>query len=162
MDTILARGEATMTQASSYSVMRRVAGAVVVALLTGGCSWFEDPSPEEARVLISGDAGTPVELIVSSKFVAGVNEGGRTRVVIIQSDTFLTTLPFDRKFDIRGDYRFFAQASRTAADIGSLRMQVFIDSREQFDEDGPLVVDAPFRFVFQFNQFLTDAIDVTF
>jgi len=154
--------EATMTRGPGDGVMRRTAVLLLALAVGGGCSWFEDPSPEEARVLISGDPAAPIELIVSSRFVAGVNEDGLTRVVIIESDTILTALPFDRKFDIRGDYRFFAQAARRDADIGSMRMQVFIDSRQEFDADGPLVVDGPFRFVFQFNQFLTDAIDVVF
>ena len=152
-----------MTHAPDTNVARRTTFALLLALaMGGGCSWFEDPSPEEARILISGDPDTPIELIVSSRFTAGVSDAGVTRVVIVESDTILTTLPFDRKFDIRGDYKFFVQAARRDADVGSLRMQVFIDSQREFDEDGPLVANGPFRFVFQFNQFLTDAIDVTF
>jgi hypothetical protein len=130
--------------------------------LVAGCDWFSDPTPEEARVLISGSAGSTVELIVSSKFVAGVNDAGLTRVEIFESDTITTTLPFDRTFSIRGDYKFFAQAARTTADISSFRMEVFIDADREFDETGPLLAEAPFRFVFQFNQFLTDNIDVVF
>ncbi|MGH7501618.1 MAG: hypothetical protein ACREL7_07650 [Longimicrobiales bacterium] len=136
---------------------------VLLALgLGAGCDWFDDPSPEEARVVIDGDAGTTITLIASSKFVAGVNELGVTRVEILESDTILTSLPFDRTFDIRGDYRFFVQASRLDADVGSLRMQVFVDEDREFDEAGSLLADAPFRFVYQFNQFLTDVIEVEF
>jgi hypothetical protein len=143
--------------------MRGTILALMLALGVGaGCDWFEDPSPEEARVVIEGDAGTTVVLIVSSKFVAGVSEAGVTRVEIIESDTILTSPPFDRTFNIRGDYRFFIQAARLDADVGSFRMQVFVDEDREFDESGPLLQNGPFRFVFQFNQFLTDVIDVTF
>lgn len=147
-------------QAEIGRFMMRI--AIVSLVLAPGCDWFSDPTPEEARVLVSGSAGSTVELIVSSKFVAGVNAAGVTRVEILESDTIATTLPFDRTFSIRGDYKFFAQAARTTADVGSFRMEVFIDSDREFDESGPLLAGAPFRFVFQFNQFLTDNIDVVF
>jgi hypothetical protein len=143
--------------------MRRTVFLLLFALgLAAGCDWFKDPSPREARVVIDGAAGPTIVLIASSKFVAGVNDVGVTRVEIIQSDTIVTSLPFDRTFNIEGDYRFFIQAARLDADVGSFRMQVFVNEDRKFDEGGSLVENAPYRFVFQFNQFLTDVIDVTF
>jgi hypothetical protein len=144
--------------------MRRTVFPLVLLVLglSAGCDWFDDPSPQEARVVIDGDPGTTIVVIASSKFVAGVNDIGVTRVEIIESDTIVTSPPLDRTFSIRGDYRFFVQAARLDADVNSLRMQVFVDDDREFDESGPLLADGPFRFVFQFNQFLTDVIDVTF
>jgi hypothetical protein len=140
--------------------MRRTVFLLLLGL-AAGCDWFKDPSPREARVVIDGAAGPTIVLIASSKFVAGVNDIGVTRVEIITSDTIVTSLPFDRTFNIEGDYRFFIQAARMDADVGSFRMQVFVNEDRKFDEGGSLA-DTPYRFVFQFNQFLTDIIDVTF
>lgn len=145
----------------SEPIMKRRIPLVLVALALG-CDLFEDPTPEEARVVVSGDPAQPVQLIISSKFVAGVNSVGVTRVEILQSDTIVTTLPFDRTFSIRGDYRFFAQTAKINADLAQFRMQVFIDKDREFDQDGALLANSPFRFVYQFNQFLTDAIEVVF
>jgi hypothetical protein len=135
---------------------------VLALLLAGGCSLFDDPAPEETRVVIEGEVGASVELITSSKFLAGVDQAGVTHVEILSADTLMVTLPFDRTFNIRGDYRFFSQASRVDADVSTFRMQVFIDTDREFDEEGGLFTGAPFRFVYQFNQFLTSTIDVTF
>jgi uncharacterized protein (UPF0248 family) len=129
-------------------------------LLMGGCGMFEDPTPQQARLVIEGEAGKQVRLIVSTKFVAAVNEEGQTRVVIFQSDTLLTTLPHHRIVSIREDQRFFVEAARSETDLQALRMEVYVDSRKQYDEDGPLVANQPFRFVYSFNQAVTRIIEV--
>lgn len=139
---------------------RTVSVLAAVALLAGGCGWFEDPSPNQARLVVNGEAGKQVRLIVSTRFVAAVDEQGLTRVVIFESDTVLTTLPVDRVVSIEEDQRFFAEAGRLDADLQTLRMEVYVDQRKQFDEDGPLVADKPFRFVYSFNQRVTRIIEV--
>jgi hypothetical protein len=128
---------------------------VVGALLVTGCDWFDDPSPEEARVVISGDAGKQVRLITSTKFVASVNDVGQTRVVIIEADTVFVTLPHDQYYSLKGDQRFFAEAARGDADFQSLRMEVYVDRNKKFDQGGPLLVGQPYRFVYTFNQTVT-------
>jgi hypothetical protein len=141
--------------------MKRLAFLLVaVSLLTSGCAWFDDPSPEEARVFITGDPGKQVRLIISTRFVASVNEQGITRVVIIEADTTLITLPHDHVYSIGEDQRFFVEAARQDADFQSLRMEVYIDSRRQFEEGGPLLTDQPYRFVYTFNQAITREIVV--
>jgi len=141
--------------------MKRLAFVLAaVSLLAGGCSWFDDPSPERARLLITGDPGKQVRLIISTRFVAAVNEQGITRVVIIEADTALITLPHDRVYSIEDDQRFFVEAARQDTDFQSLRMEVYIDSRKQFEEGGPLVMGQPYRFVYTFNQAITREIVV--
>ena len=127
----------------------------VAALVAGACSWFDDQVPNEARVVIEGEAGKTVRLIVSTKFLAGVNELGQTRVEIFQSDTIVTTLPYERVYTIEDDQRFFAETARLDADLQNVRMQVFVDDRRQFDEVGALLPGQPYRFVYMFNQALT-------
>lgn len=140
--------------------MKRVAFALVAAILLTGCGLIEDPVPEEARLVIQGDAGKRVRLITSTKFVAAVTETGLTRVVIIESDTTVVTLPHNQTYSLRGDHRFFAEAAREDADFQLLRMEVYVDRRKQFDEGGPLVAGQPYRFVYTFNQAVTREIVV--
>jgi hypothetical protein len=104
-------------------------------LAAAGCGLIEDPSPNEARLVIQGETGKEVRIIVSSKFVAAVNDARQTRVVIIESDTLVTTLPFEGRW--------------------AIEEEVFVDNRKQFDEGGPLLPEAPFRFVYTFNQTVT-------
>jgi hypothetical protein len=125
-----------------------------------GCGLFDVPSPDEARVLIEGEAGKQVMVITSTKFVASVNEDGQTRVVIFSSDTVLTTLPYERRYAIGGDQRFFAEASRLDADLQTVHLQVYLDEAKRFDEGGPLRDGQPYRFVSTFNQAVTREIVV--
>ncbi len=101
-----------------------------------------------------------VQLVTSTRFVAGVTPEGTTRVVIIRADTTFVTTPFQQTYTIRSDQQFFVEASRVDADIADLRMQVFIDTSKEFDEEGALVDAAPFRFVYVFNRFLSPKIEV--
>ena len=125
------------------------------SVLAAGCDWFENPAPEEARLVIEGEAGSIVRVIVSTRFLAAVNDRGQTRVEIFESDTIVTTLPYERVYSIEDDQRFFAETSRLDADLANLRMQVFVDDRRQFDEVGALLASRPYRFVYTYNQPLT-------
>jgi hypothetical protein len=135
--------------------MRRVLFLGLIALAAGGCEWFDSPAPDEARVLIEGEAGKTVRLITSTKFLAAVTENGQTRVVITVSDTVMATLPFNKVFRIEGDERFFAETTRADADVQTVRMQVYFDGRKEFDEGGALTAGKPYRFVYTFNQAIT-------
>ena len=135
--------------------MKAVVMVLAAALVSASCGWFEDPRPNEARLVVDGEGGKPVRLIVSTKFVASVNEGGQTRIVLFQADTIVTTLPIDRRVTIGGDERFYAETARLDSDLTTVRMQVFLDRKKEFDEDGPLVTGQPYRFVYSFNQQIT-------
>ena len=141
--------------------MRVVVVAPLAALLiASGCGLIEDPSPDRARLQIEGDAGKTVRLIVSTEFVAAVNEVGQTRVVIIKSDTLQVTLPYTKEYNIEDQQRFFAETARSGEDLSAVHMQVFVDSRKQFDESGALLSGQPYRFVYTFNQVITQDIVV--
>lgn len=128
---------------------------LAAVLVATGCGLVEDPSPEEALLIVEGEAGKEVRLIVSTEFVAAVNELRQTEVVFITSDTIITTLPFQRRFAIEEDQRFFAEAGRLDADVQNIHMEVRIDSDVEFAEGGALLPGAPFRFVYTFNQPIT-------
>ena len=135
--------------------MRFALALVAVLGVVSGCGLADDPSPNRARLTIEGDAGKQVRLIVSTEFVAAVNESGITRVVIIKSDTVQVTLPYQREYNIEAQGRFFAETARSAEDLASVHMQVFVDSRKQFDESGKLISGQPYRFIYTFNQPIT-------
>lgn len=145
---------------------RRAAGRVARPLLAAallapvGCDWFDDPTPTEARVVFDGDAATPVRIVLSKRFVAGVDAQRVTRVELIRADTFFRTLPFDTTYDIRQERIFFAEGSVLEEELGNFSMQVLVNGERNFDETGPLTADLPFRFVYTFNQFVTSNIDV--
>ena len=130
---------------------------LAVDLVLSGC--IEDPTPKRARIVINGEAGKTVRVIMASEFVAAVNEQGQTRVVIFSADTTTATLPFEKTVSIEQSQQFFAETSRAAADVQNLRMQVFIDNKIRFDEGG-LLRDKPFRYVYTFNRPTTQDIQV--
>jgi hypothetical protein len=137
--------------------MRRIGIVVLIATLATAC--IENPTPKRARVVINGEAGKQVRLVISSQFVAAVNEQGRTRVVVIKADTVDTTLPFEKEINIEKDQQFLAMTFRLANDVSNLRMQVFIDARRMFDEGGTLS-NEPFRFVYTFNRPVTRDLEI--
>ncbi len=137
------------------------AAIAIIALVFGavGCDWFDDPRPNEARLVVQGDAGKQVRVITSTRFISAVNEAGETRVVLLQADTVFTSLPIDKVYTIGGE-RFFAEAARLDTDFQTVRMQVYLDRAKRFDEDGPLIEGQPYRFVYTFNQTATREIIV--
>jgi hypothetical protein len=137
---------------------------LATTLLTAAtaCDWFEDLRPVEARVSIDGTPGSRVQVITSSRFVAGVNEVGVTQVSVIASDTAWPALPFEAKFQITADQRFLVQLSRFQEDVASVRMRVFVNDDRKFNEGGALLAETPYLFVYTFNQRLTSSIDVVF
>lgn len=129
------------------------------AVLITACGWFEDLRPVEARVVIEGPAGARVQLITSTRFLAGVDELGTTRVEVLVADTSEVVLPLRQAWVIRNERQFFAQAEHVEDGV-TLQMQVFINDEVKFDESGPLYAGAPFRFIYVFNRALTPTLEV--
>jgi hypothetical protein len=127
----------------------------VAPLLAGACGWFDDPAPDRARVVVEGEAGKEVRLIISTQFVASVNDQGQTRVVLFQADTVIVTLPFETVYTIEEDHQFFSETARLEADLQNVRVQIYLDHRKEFDAGGPLLPDQPYRFVYTFNRATT-------
>lgn len=136
--------------------MRQFVILLAAVWLTGACGLLLDnPAPEKARLVVSGDAGKSVRLITSTEFVAAVNEAGQTRVEMFVSDTLITTLPYERTFDIEDDQRFLVEAAWIDVDLETVNVQVFLDDAIRFDEAGVLLEGQPYRFVYLFNQTIT-------
>lgn len=138
-------------------------GAVLLAALAaGGCGLLDPPVPEEARVEVTGPPGATVRLVTSTKFVHGLTEAGTTRVVVVSADTAIVELPFQSRTRIRSDQRFFVAAESIDAETSGFRMQVFIDTSREYDESGTLGEASLFRFIYTFNQRMTDQVEVLF
>lgn len=144
--------------------MRRFAGALVAAavLPAGACAIFEDGTPTRIFFEMEGDAGLRVKVIYSRDFVAGIDEMGVTHVQVFSSDTVLHTLPFDTTMNIAAEQQWFVQAETLAGDTLAVTVTVDVDGRNLVSRFGGIFPDEPFRYVYVYNQVLTDNVDVTF
>ena len=143
--------------------MRLSYSLLCVALLPAlawGCN-FPDQPPENISISIEArGAAQPLQMVFATQFVAGVNELGVTQVQLILADTMLITPPFDTTASIAVDRRFFVEALPEQADSAGLRVQIQIDGRDIYDEEGQVFPEIPFRFVYLFNQPTTRLIEV--
>ena len=143
------------------TVLTRVLVTALLAQSTA-CGWFDDQRPNEAHIDIDGTPGARVRLITSSTFVAATTETGITQVTVITSDTAWPALPFQATHQIAADQRFLVEVSRFEVDLDSVRVRVFVDEDEEFNEGGALLTDRPYLFVYTFNQPITSVVNVVF
>ena len=137
--------------------------ALLVALVVapGACQVFEDQSPENVNFRLSGSTGSTVEAVYSTRFVAGVTEENVTEVRIFSADTVLQTLPIDTTISISENQQFFVQILPTgAADTLNVSVNVEIDGRGVLSNSGLIFPLLPWRYVYQFNQLLTESVEV--
>ncbi len=145
--------------------MRRfaVALAAAAALLAGACEIFEDGTPTQIFFEMEGEeGGLQVRVIYSKDFVAGVDEMGVTHVQVFASDTVLHTLPIDTVINIADEQQWFVQAETLAGDTLAVNVVVDVDDRNLVSRFGGIFPNEPFRYVYVFNQRLTESVDVTF
>lgn len=144
--------------------MKRFAGALAVAavLLAGACEIFEDGTPTQIFFEMEGEAGLRAKVIYSMDFVAGIDEMGVTHVQVFSSDTVLHTLPFDTTMNIAAEQQWFVQAETLAGDTLAVTVTVDVDDRNLVSRFGGIFPNEPFRYVYVYNQVLTDNVDVTF
>lgn len=143
---------------------KRISSVVLAAAVCAtfaACESFTDPTPETLSFRMDGPAGAEVSLIVSKYFVAGRNELDQTLITVLSSDTLVRTLPVDTVFDILVEKRFFVMA---IPEVDGTAVDVLIDvnSRNVFSDQGDLFIEEPWRFVYLFNQLLSQSVDVVF
>lgn len=145
--------------------MRRFAGALAAAvvLVVAACEIFDDGAPRQILFEMDGDeGGLRAMAIYSRNFVAGVDEMGVTHVQVFSSDTVLHTLPIDTVIDIADEQQWFVQVETLAGDTLAVNVLVDVDGRTLVSRFGGIFPDEPFRYVYVFNQRLTESVDVTF
>lgn len=143
---------------------KRIQEAGLGALLlvaVAGCSVWGDPSPETLSFRMDGPAGAEVTLVVSKLFQAGTDEIGTTVVTVLSSDTSVQTLPIDMVFDIVMARRFFVMATPEQDGV-EVEVRIDVDDRSIFDDEGALFIEDPWRFVYVYNQLITNNVDVVF
>ena len=159
------RGRRPSTAASRPSLgVSRFSGLplALTAVVLGGCSVLDDPTPDNIYFEMRGEAGGQVRAIYSTQFVAGLNEFGVTRVQVVRSDTVVHELPFQRAMDISIDRRWFVQAEALGGDTLAVHVVVNVDDRGLVNESGGIFPGEPWHFVYSFNQLLTRDLDVAF
>jgi hypothetical protein len=139
---------------------RPVHAGLLLALAVAGCKLFDDPSPQDISVRLTGDA--VVEIILSKRFVAGVDEAGTTQVQVFVADTLYRTLPVDTVIDVEVDRRLFVQVTPQGVDRASVGTRVDVDDRTVVNDAGDIFTSNPWRYVYLFNQQVTRIVNVVF
>ncbi|MEM7415451.1 MAG: hypothetical protein AAF389_08140 [Gemmatimonadota bacterium] len=139
-------------------ITRRFGPLLALMVAVSACEIFEDQSPENLSFRLTGSAGTQVTAIYSTRFVAGVDEFGVTTVRVFGSDTVVHTLPIDTVISIAANQQFFVQVQ--PADTVDVQARVDIDGRNVLDNEGFIFPDSPWNYVYQFNQLLTEVVEV--
>jgi hypothetical protein len=146
--------------ATSRSTRLRAYSAVIAALVLGACSLVEDPTPENILFRMNGEAGTEIQIVVSTDFVAGVDEFDVTHIQLFNADTITTVLPVDTVVSVAVPRRFFVEVIPAAPDTMQVHVEVDVDTRELYDRTGLVWQEVPFRFVYLFDQRVTQNINV--
>lgn len=131
-----------------------------LAVLVSGCKLFDDPTPHDITVHLTGTAD--VEIVLSKQFVAGVDELGTTHVQVFQSDTLYRTLPMDTIVDVEVDRRLFVQVTPQGVEQTTMGTRIDVNERNVLNDSGDIFASNPWRYVYLFNQQVTQIVDVVF
>ena len=136
--------------------------AAALALGLAGCSIFDDPSPHDISVRLTGGEGTPVQVIYSKQFQAGIDESGATHVQIFLADTVVEVLPVDLLVNVEIEKRLFVQVATLDSTQVSVAVRVDVDDRNVVDRSRTIVPSDPWRYAYLFNQQISQIVDVVF
>lgn len=136
----------------------RIGLLALVVAVAGACGLFEDQSPENVNFRLSGPAGATVQAVYSTEFVAGLTEDGVTQVRIFGADTVMQTLPIDTTVSVVENRQLFVEI--LPADTLDVSVDIEIDGRSVVDTGGFIFPMIPWRYVYQFNQALTNIVEV--
>ncbi len=138
------------------NVKRRIGRLFVsaaVAVGTIGCGIIDGGDPETALVQVAGPDGTTLSLVVSNRFTTTPNDdpnsSRRINVDLETSDTLTITVPFEQRYQLGSQLRFYAQVSNEpgapAADVG---MRVLIDNDERYNSSRLVTDEDVLEFVY--------------
>lgn len=142
--------------------LKNVGLIAVLVVGSSACDAFRDQAPDNISFRMSGGDGRTVTAIYSTEFVAGVTEAGVTQVQIFGADTVVHVLPIDTIINISRNLQFFVEIYTAPTDTVNVAVRVDADDRNLYDETGGIFPTRPWQFVYQFNQRLTDVIEVVF
>ncbi len=131
--------------------LRSLGSCFFVALVAGGCGWFDDPSPATVSVTLDGQADSFI-IITSTEFFATTNEAGDLGVQVFNSDTTIISFPFERSWDIQDEGRFLLLGMPADSGAVTVRLRVLLDGDEDYDASVRALIDDPVRYIYLFNQ----------
>lgn len=132
---------------------------VLVAMVAGGCSWFDDPSPAVVSVTLDAQADSFV-IITSTDFFTATNEAGEVGIQVLNSDTTVISFPFERSWDIEDEGRFLLLGLPADSEAVTVRLRVLLDGDEDYDASVRALIDDPVRYIYLFNQTVLQDIEL--
>ena len=114
---------------------------VFLATMSTGCDLVGKKGPEEVRLQIQGTAGESVRLITSSFFLTerfqGLNDDGTfvdsLSIVLLDADTIMIDLPYDDRYNISSQQRFYAKMNRFSPENDDLLARMWVDDDLKFE-----------------------------
>lgn len=126
-----------------------------------GCEIFEDQTPDTISFRMTGTPGDSVTIVYSKQFVSATNEVGVTQLEMFRSDTVRHVLPIDTIIDVRLERQLFLIASpRFVGDTIDVSVDILVNDRSLFDDDGRIYPDDPWLFLYRFNAPPTQSVEI--
>jgi len=143
---------------SSVSTMRltlRALGLALLPILAAACGLLDSKEEvaEQARVVVTGTAPVPLELVTSTKFTRTIEETGETTISLAFADTVFLSLPtpHDKVYPVRPDRGFLVRLRNPSTDPAVVSMQVFFDGKLSFERQNVTVQDGSLEFSYIFE-----------
>ena len=141
-----------------FEVMRPVFRLLFLAFLatqTAACNIFEttDEIADNARVVISGTAEAPLQLIISTKFERWYDEDNGVHVTLVVADTSYIdlTTDFDQTYAVKPDNGFFVRLVNQETETAVVSLQVYFDGELSYDQHDVVLSDASIEFSYIFE-----------
>ena len=132
-----------MTPGKVTSLHTRMAFAApaLIALAAAGCDSLlgtdQSAFANEARVTVDGTSTVPLQLLTSSNFIATRDSisGELVASEIVGETITLSTLPFDRAFDLRGMDRFLVRLANPDPNVtATVHLRIRLDNNEVYNQ----------------------------
>ena len=139
----------------SFWFLRKPLGLGPLLVLAGACTFLESKEDvaREARVVVTGTAPVPLELVTSTKFTRTIEETGEVTISLAFADTAFVSLadPHDKTYPVRPDRGFLVRLRNHSTDPAVVSMQVFFDGKLYFDRQGVALQEATLEFSYIFE-----------
>jgi hypothetical protein len=141
-------------QTRTRAVALRFFFLAVLATQTAACNVFEttEEIADNARVLISGTASAPLQLITSTKFERWYDEDDGVHVTLVVADTAYIDLGtvYDQIYPVKPDKGFLVRLVNQETEAAVISMQVYFDGELSYDQDNVSLSDASIEFSYIF------------
>jgi len=122
--------------------------------VASGCGIVDSDRPKVGRVILAGQEGREVRLVLSNRFSVMENAAGEFRITLYQADTIVRALPFDTIVPTGSQSQLLAEATAWGPDIERFQARIQLDGEDAFQSIGPLDGYTRVRFVYLFGRVL--------